>query len=142
MYNDWFCSYCIYRPESGCMLLYNRKKVSYRRDGYVWKKRKDGKSTRLDHMKLKILGVEVRNTCSMNSSILFSKSGKFASSPSWGKIPGIFHLEMREGQDVAMVLFFVFCFCFKFKLKVINGMRYCSLLVCLLVCTGCPEKKN
>ena len=48
------------RPKSGSMLLYSRKKVRYRRDGYCWKKRKDGKTTREDHMKLKVQGTEVR----------------------------------------------------------------------------------
>ncbi len=48
------------RPKSGSMLLYSRKKVRYRRDGYCWKKRKDGKTTREDHMKLKVQGMEVR----------------------------------------------------------------------------------
>lgn len=47
------------RPKSGSMLLYSRKKVRYRRDGYCWKKRKDGKTTREDHMKLKVQGTEV-----------------------------------------------------------------------------------
>ena len=49
-----------FRPKSGSMLLYSRKKVRYRRDGYCWKKRKDGKTTREDHMKLKVQGMEVR----------------------------------------------------------------------------------
>lgn len=44
------------------MILYNRKKVKYRKDGYCWKKRKDGKTTREDHMKLKVQGVEVSAT--------------------------------------------------------------------------------
>ncbi len=48
------------RPQNGSMILYNRKKVKYRKDGYCWKKRKDGKTTREDHMKLKVQGVEVR----------------------------------------------------------------------------------
>ncbi|TKS76728.1 Calmodulin-binding transcription activator 1 [Collichthys lucidus] len=47
-------------PQNGSMILYNRKKVKYRKDGYCWKKRKDGKTTREDHMKLKVQGVEVR----------------------------------------------------------------------------------
>lgn len=47
------------RPKSGSLLLYSRKKVRYRRDGYCWKKRKDGKTTREDHMKLKVQGTEV-----------------------------------------------------------------------------------
>ena len=45
------------------MILYNRKKVKYRKDGYCWKKRKDGKTTREDHMKLKVQGVEVGRLC-------------------------------------------------------------------------------
>lgn len=44
------------------MLLYSRKKVRYRRDGYCWKKRKDGKTTREDHMKLKVQGTEVSDS--------------------------------------------------------------------------------
>ncbi|GCC45399.1 hypothetical protein chiPu_0029301, partial [Chiloscyllium punctatum] len=45
-------------PVNGSILLYNRKKVKYRKDGYCWKKRKDGKTTREDHMKLKVQGME------------------------------------------------------------------------------------
>lgn len=56
--NIYILSY-IFRPKSGSMLLYSRKKVRYRRDGYCWKKRKDGKTTREDHMKLKVQGTEV-----------------------------------------------------------------------------------
>lgn len=51
--------FCGSRPQNGSMILYNRKKVKYRKDGYCWKKRKDGKTTREDHMKLKVQGVEV-----------------------------------------------------------------------------------
>ena len=47
------------------MLLYSRKKVRYRRDGYCWKKRKDGKTTREDHMKLKVQGTEVRGSSAL-----------------------------------------------------------------------------
>lgn len=43
------------------MILYNRKKVKYRNDGYSWKKRKDGKTTREDHLKLKVKGMVVRS---------------------------------------------------------------------------------
>lgn len=53
------CAPSAFRPQNGSMILYNRKKVKYRKDGYCWKKRKDGKTTREDHMKLKVQGVEV-----------------------------------------------------------------------------------
>lgn len=55
----WWLPSISFRPKSGSMLLYSRKKVRYRRDGYCWKKRKDGKTTREDHMKLKVQGTEV-----------------------------------------------------------------------------------
>lgn len=56
----------LFRPKSGSMLLYSRKKVRYRRDGYCWKKRKDGKTTREDHMKLKVQGTEVSSTAMLS----------------------------------------------------------------------------
>lgn len=55
------------------MLLYSRKKVRYRRDGYCWKKRKDGKTTREDHMKLKVQGTEVSSTLRNPLFILYKK---------------------------------------------------------------------
>ena len=54
------------------MLLYSRKKVRYRRDGYCWKKRKDGKTTREDHMKLKVQGMEVSSIKSICFCKLFT----------------------------------------------------------------------
>ena len=58
-----------FRPKSGSMLLYSRKKVRYRRDGYCWKKRKDGKTTREDHMKLKVQGMEVRDNSEKRNTL-------------------------------------------------------------------------
>ncbi|GFV24831.1 calmodulin-binding transcription activator 1 [Trichonephila clavipes] len=57
-HEDWLSKEVKIRPKSGSMLLYSRKRVRYRRDGYCWKKRKDGKTTREDHMKLKVQGTE------------------------------------------------------------------------------------
>uniref|UniRef100_A0A3Q3KNK2 CG-1 domain-containing protein n=1 Tax=Monopterus albus TaxID=43700 RepID=A0A3Q3KNK2_MONAL len=59
-HDEWLTTSPKTRPQNGSMILYNRKKVKYRKDGYCWKKRKDGKTTREDHMKLKVQGVEVR----------------------------------------------------------------------------------
>ena len=56
---DWQNREIKLRPPSGCMLLFNRNYVRYRKDGYCWKKRKDGKNIREDHMKLKVQGFEV-----------------------------------------------------------------------------------
>ena len=59
---DRFSQIFISRPPSGSMLLYNRNKVRHRKDNYCWKKRKDGKTIREDHMKLKVQGLEVSVT--------------------------------------------------------------------------------
>uniref|UniRef100_A0A3Q2XMN0 CG-1 domain-containing protein n=1 Tax=Hippocampus comes TaxID=109280 RepID=A0A3Q2XMN0_HIPCM len=59
-HEEWLTTSPKTRPQNGSMILYNRKKVKYRKDGYCWKKRKDGKTTREDHMKLKVQGVEER----------------------------------------------------------------------------------
>ncbi|XP_051163662.1 uncharacterized protein LOC127283047 isoform X2 [Leptopilina boulardi] len=67
---EWQSREAKVRPRSGSMLLFSRKKVRYRRDGYCWKKRKDGKTTREDHMKLKVQGVECIYGCYVHSAIL------------------------------------------------------------------------
>ncbi|RUS80061.1 hypothetical protein EGW08_012178 [Elysia chlorotica] len=58
------------RPASGSMLLYNRKVVFYRRDGYCWKKRRNGSTIREDHMKLKVQGLECIYGSYVHSAIL------------------------------------------------------------------------
>ena len=65
-YEGVFCS----RPASGSLLLFSRQKVPFRKDGYFWKKRKDGKTTREDHMKLKVQGVECIYGSYVHSAIL------------------------------------------------------------------------
>ncbi|XP_044524598.1 calmodulin-binding transcription activator 1-like [Gracilinanus agilis] len=67
---DWLTICQKTKPQNGSMILYNRKKVKYRKDGYCWKKRKDGKTTREDHMKLKVQGVECLYGCYVHSSII------------------------------------------------------------------------
>uniref|UniRef100_A0AAQ4S614 CG-1 domain-containing protein n=1 Tax=Gasterosteus aculeatus aculeatus TaxID=481459 RepID=A0AAQ4S614_GASAC len=57
-HDEWLSCSLKTRPKNGSIVLYNRKKVKYRKDGYCWKKRKDGKTTREDHMKLKVQGME------------------------------------------------------------------------------------
>uniref|UniRef100_A0A8D2GXY3 Calmodulin-binding transcription activator 2 n=2 Tax=Urocitellus parryii TaxID=9999 RepID=A0A8D2GXY3_UROPR len=57
-HDEWLSCAPKTRPQNGSIILYNRKKVKYRKDGYLWKKRKDGKTTREDHMKLKVQGME------------------------------------------------------------------------------------
>ncbi|XP_060750273.1 calmodulin-binding transcription activator 2 [Tachysurus vachellii] len=69
-HEEWLSFTLKTRPQNGSVILYNRKKVQYRKDGYCWKKRKDGKTTREDHMKLKVQGTECLYGCYVHSSIV------------------------------------------------------------------------
>ncbi|XP_035986954.1 calmodulin-binding transcription activator 2 isoform X1 [Fundulus heteroclitus] len=69
-HDEWLSCTLKTRPKNGSIILYNRKKVRYRNDGYCWKKRKDGKTTREDHMKLKVQGMECLYGCYVHSSIM------------------------------------------------------------------------
>ncbi|KAM9414352.1 calmodulin-binding transcription activator 2 [Pholidichthys leucotaenia] len=69
-HDEWLSCSLKTRPKNGSIILYNRKKVKYRKDGYSWKKRKDGKNTREDHMKLKVQGMECLYGCYVHSSII------------------------------------------------------------------------
>lgn len=80
-----------FRPKSGSMLLYSRKKVRYRRDGYCWKKRKDGKTTREDHMKLKVQGTEVKFTFCLSAMKKATMNNSYQIFPSTKTIFIILH---------------------------------------------------
>lgn len=67
---NWLIDELQVRPKSGAVLLYSREKVRYRQDGYCWKKRKNGRTTREDHMKLKVQGIECIYGCYVHSAIL------------------------------------------------------------------------
>ncbi|XP_050414412.2 calmodulin-binding transcription activator 1 [Patella vulgata] len=69
-HKEWQMRELKIRPPSGSMMLYNRKTVRYRKDGYCWKKRKDAKTIREDHMKLKVQGVECIYGLYVHSAIL------------------------------------------------------------------------
>lgn len=69
-HEEWQNSEIKLRPPSGSMLLYNRNKVRHRKDNYCWKKRKDGKTIREDHMKLKVQGLECIYGSYVHSAIL------------------------------------------------------------------------
>ncbi|XP_068164975.1 calmodulin-binding transcription activator 2 isoform X2 [Antennarius striatus] len=69
-HDEWLSCTLKTRPKNGSIILYNRKKVKYRKDGYCWKKRKDGKTTREDHMKLKVQGIKCLYGCYVHSSIV------------------------------------------------------------------------
>ncbi|CAI7849187.1 unnamed protein product, partial [Closterium sp. NIES-54] len=48
------------KPPSGSLFLFDRKVVRYfRRDGHVWRKKKDGKTVREAHEKLKAGSVDI-----------------------------------------------------------------------------------
>lgn len=67
---EWQTNELQVRPKSGAVYLYSREKVRYRQDGYCWKKRKNGRTTREDHMKLKVQGIECIYGCYVHSAIL------------------------------------------------------------------------
>ncbi|XP_029695893.1 calmodulin-binding transcription activator 2-like isoform X2 [Takifugu rubripes] len=69
-HDEWLSCTLRTRPKNGSVVLYNRKKVKYRNDGYSWKKRKDGKTTREDHLKLKVKGMVCLYGCYVHSSIV------------------------------------------------------------------------
>ncbi|XP_029989738.1 LOW QUALITY PROTEIN: calmodulin-binding transcription activator 1-like [Sphaeramia orbicularis] len=70
-HDEWLTTSPKTRPQNGSMILYTaRKKVKYRKDGYCWKKGKMGKTTREDHMKLKVRGVSCLYGCYVHSSII------------------------------------------------------------------------
>eukprot|EP00039_Didymoeca_costata_P009093 m.120421 g.120421 ORF g.120421 m.120421 type:complete len:733 (-) comp14358_c0_seq1:84-2282(-) len=64
---DWQSTKALNRPDPGSVFLYDRQKVKFRRDGYNWKKRKDGRTQREDHAKLKIGGKNVIYGCYAHS---------------------------------------------------------------------------
>ncbi|XP_054608669.1 calmodulin-binding transcription activator 2 isoform X3 [Dunckerocampus dactyliophorus] len=69
-HDEWLSCTLKTRPKNGSIILYNRKKVKFKKDGYCWKKRKDGKTTREDHMKLKVQGMECLYGNYVHSSIM------------------------------------------------------------------------
>ena len=43
-----------FQPPSGSLFLYDREVTKFRKDGWTWDKRPDGKAIREDHAKLKV----------------------------------------------------------------------------------------
>eukprot|EP00127_Corallochytrium_limacisporum_P004934 Clim_evm8s195 gene=Clim_evmTU8s195 len=55
---EWMSDTVAHQPPSGTAVLYDRSQVKFRKDGHNWKKRKDSRNVREDHMKLKVNGIE------------------------------------------------------------------------------------
>uniref|UniRef100_A0A915KLL1 Uncharacterized protein n=1 Tax=Romanomermis culicivorax TaxID=13658 RepID=A0A915KLL1_ROMCU len=58
------------RPQNGSLILYTKKDHSYKSDGYSWKRRKEGKVIREDHMRLKVKSVELIHANYVHSSLM------------------------------------------------------------------------
>ena len=86
LYTELEANPSLLRPQNGSIILYNRKKVKYRKDGYLWKKRKDGKTTREDHMKLKVQGMEVSEASSSPALALLLPTSWVPALPGLGDI--------------------------------------------------------
>lgn len=67
-HSKWFTPLVPTRPESGSVLLYDRSVCKFRRDGWDWEKRTDGKTVREDHAKLKVAGLSYIYGCYAHSS--------------------------------------------------------------------------
>eukprot|EP00041_Stephanoeca_diplocostata_P034158 m.1148084 g.1148084 ORF g.1148084 m.1148084 type:complete len:409 (-) comp24473_c0_seq1:3618-4844(-) len=50
-------------PPSGSIFLFDRSTVKFRKDGYNWEKRADGRTVREDHAKLKVAKLNVIYSC-------------------------------------------------------------------------------
>jgi hypothetical protein len=60
-------------PHSGLVAVYSKRdNRRFRRDGHVWKKKKDGKTVREDHERLKIDGREALTCCYAHSEVVLS----------------------------------------------------------------------
>nr|CAB3227529.1 calmodulin-binding transcription activator 2-like [Phallusia mammillata] len=67
---EWMTLSRVYRPENGRLLMFNRKKVKYRQDMYMWKTKRKSKWLREDHVKLKVGGVPCITALYVHSDIL------------------------------------------------------------------------
>ncbi|XP_067950897.1 calmodulin-binding transcription activator 2-like isoform X2 [Watersipora subatra] len=93
------------RPPNGSVILYDRdtEGLNYRRDGYVWKKRKDGKHAREDHMRLRVKGADLVNGYYTHSAILSSFHRRSYNLPDRPSIMLVHYLNApAEGQEPPM----------------------------------------
>eukprot|EP00047_Mylnosiga_fluctuans_P024602 m.164780 g.164780 ORF g.164780 m.164780 type:complete len:216 (-) comp9888_c1_seq1:196-843(-) len=67
-HEEWISREQPRRPASGSLFLFDKLKVKFRKDGWEWEKRTDGKTTREDHAKLKVEGVMCIYGCYAHSA--------------------------------------------------------------------------
>lgn len=72
--NGYLSRDVIQNPSSGTVVFYDRRHSKFRMDGVEWDKRKDGRSVREDHVKIKIDGIECIYVCYVRSSSLHRRS--------------------------------------------------------------------
>ncbi|CAK8677975.1 unnamed protein product [Clavelina lepadiformis] len=66
----WMTSTRMHRPENGRLLMFNRKKVKYRQDMYIWKTKRKSKWPREDHVKLKVESIPCIAAIYVHSDVL------------------------------------------------------------------------
>ena len=54
--------------EGGSLILFDKSKTKFRKDGINWKKKKGGKGIQENHEKLKIGGIRVIKCCYTHSA--------------------------------------------------------------------------
>ncbi|XP_001625187.2 calmodulin-binding transcription activator 2 isoform X2 [Nematostella vectensis] len=70
-HKEWFTDKIPSRPPNGSMFLINRHEFrDYRRDGYTWKKRTKSTTTREDHFKLKVQGIDCISVLYTHSDVI------------------------------------------------------------------------
>eukprot|EP00117_Sycon_ciliatum_P012329 scpid49995/ scgid13444/ Calmodulin-binding transcription activator 1 len=67
-HREWMSREPPHRPASGQMFIFDKREVKFKKDGYSWKRRKDGRTPREDHMRLKVFGVELLYGCYAHSA--------------------------------------------------------------------------
>ncbi|OVA17477.1 CG-1 DNA-binding domain [Macleaya cordata] len=60
--NHWFVEAVPQEPQSGSLLLYNKRVIKFfRKDGHIWRKKKSGRTVGEGHERLKVGKVEALN---------------------------------------------------------------------------------
>ncbi|KAL9244894.1 hypothetical protein vseg_018610 [Gypsophila vaccaria] len=100
------------RPPSGSLFLFDRKVLRYyRKDGHNWRKKKDGKTVKEAHEKLKVEGVDVLHCYYAHGEVheCFQRRSYWLLEEEYMHIVFVHYLEVKQGnrssiRDVEPVL--------------------------------------
>eukprot|EP00240_Pyramimonas_obovata_P004762 CAMPEP_0118930118 /NCGR_PEP_ID=MMETSP1169-20130426/6916_1 /TAXON_ID=36882 /ORGANISM="Pyramimonas obovata, Strain CCMP722" /LENGTH=419 /DNA_ID=CAMNT_0006872431 /DNA_START=153 /DNA_END=1409 /DNA_ORIENTATION=+ len=95
------------KPPAGSIFLFHRKTCRYfRKDGHNWRKKKDGKTVRETHEKLKVGTVDLLNCYYAHSedSILFQRRAYWLLDAVDSEVVLVHYLEVPKGSGSARIL--------------------------------------